>query len=1459
MKSKEKVSKDLIIIKHIFEKLSELFEKMLENNEKEFDQSEFDKYGELLAFLNIKKKKQLWDINETFKQSCLELNSSLSPLAIQSIQIILDLIAHNSLFSFTNTQLKSNQVHQIQNSWEKVAKAVGNNGGEEFYKLLFQRAPSVIPLFEKVNMDLQTKHLISVLSIVIQGASSWDMITDSVAALGRRHISYGAKVEHYPVVGAVLLELLSLVLKEDWTKEVERSWGLLVNRVATTMIVAQQNIEKQIEIEKKFQNCLSNNCALLSSSDIGDEVIKNQLETAIATGSFRQSFRLVELAVRLSWKESKIDPLLGNSWKCLRVIDSRSFSTPSLIFDSLVMIASIGFDDRGVPKLDFQSVKADLNHSIDTPSSSSSSSSLSSSYENKKHKKDKRKVASDSNDKQKKKFRLKIPSFGSDQSNMPRGSKKSIGESSLLRTGSESFSPISSTPLFYDIQNNTSTDLSQTTSIVAIFKANSYGGNRNENRGIRFWNKSFISYAGYESNLIPPPYFYDGKILGDKDNLELTQLLIKMGWNPPTDRSPFDLLPLAIEYYDLQSDQTCVSLIPIPPFLQIEIQHPFYKEFECLKIRYKSSELKLNYQCTIGGLFYPALAISHPCVAEEIVHSLLYQFNLLQPLAVILNISTNDYFWIDKVKMELFFAVVYSFRAKNIPIITNSDLSIYFNSIENNIQNNIYNENSFSLLSQQISNLNSSFSTLFPSIELNKEISKITNGFQFPWRITEYKKKNNDDSNNISNNTTKHPILILYASERGNTERYAKSLKLSLPKDLISYWSMDSFITKFPLTKLSEYSVVIFVVSTYINGGAPSNASKFYQRLNEYSQVQSNELHQKISLLPIRFAIFGFGSSTFESTFCLFKRNLEKSLKKCGGKELLHSGEGDEMNNADVSWNHWFNLLYQRLVDTVPDLYFPITNNDHHLNNNSNDQKNISKFKLQNKSLEEHLNNNINNGENRFSSADNSLMNFLDLISSSHSDMSEDSQESSHSHSSSDSSHKNNENSTEISTNFETNYQSFTAEVTRHQLVRKGEEEEGGGARSIFNIQINFPDLSSIDFDLSAGDHVAIIPENSKEEINWLAQYLAVDLKEIIKTNYGPMSVEEVLKRMDFQLKSPHLFLFKILGQKAELEKEKQTLFRYADKPLEKIPFYSVIDVLKSFHINIKLTTLLILLPIVQQPRFYSIANSPTKNKKIEIFVGVVPVKKIKRKSSKTLGFCSSYLSTLSLHQPIKIFFRNSHFHHPSSHSSPLILCCAGTGISSFIGFLKERIEFLKTNPTLGNCTLIFGCRNEEEVWCLDFLEKAKKKGALTEVLFAYSRPQQLNQSTLGDNLDRSKNDLNNVNEISEKKYVQDVIRENDKKISKSLLIDGAYFYFCGDGQIEMGVREELVIALENSYKLSRADAFNSFTTIRNEHRYVIDLWGVGVGDNAADNLKSKLSSRATNWIRSINRKRIVN
>src|ERR1700720_73386 len=126
------------------------------------------------------------------------------------------------------------QVKLVQQSFSKVVP-IAEQAAVIFYDRLFEIAPQVKSMFQ-ADMTAQRGKLVATLAAVGNGLGNLGSILPAVSALAKRHVSYGAKAEHYPVVGAALLWTLEKGLGDGWTPEVADAWGTAYGTLSGHMI-----------------------------------------------------------------------------------------------------------------------------------------------------------------------------------------------------------------------------------------------------------------------------------------------------------------------------------------------------------------------------------------------------------------------------------------------------------------------------------------------------------------------------------------------------------------------------------------------------------------------------------------------------------------------------------------------------------------------------------------------------------------------------------------------------------------------------------------------------------------------------------------------------------------------------------------------------------------------------------------------------------------------------------------------------------------------------------------------------------------------------------------------------------------------------------------------------------------------------------------------------------------------
>jgi hemoglobin-like flavoprotein len=92
-----------------------------------------------------------------------------------------------------------------------------------FYAKLFEVDPSLEAMFPK-NIETQGQRLMEVVSVAVRGLDDPERFLPMLRALGRRHVRYGVRDEHYETVAEALVWTLQIGLHAGFTQEVREAW-----------------------------------------------------------------------------------------------------------------------------------------------------------------------------------------------------------------------------------------------------------------------------------------------------------------------------------------------------------------------------------------------------------------------------------------------------------------------------------------------------------------------------------------------------------------------------------------------------------------------------------------------------------------------------------------------------------------------------------------------------------------------------------------------------------------------------------------------------------------------------------------------------------------------------------------------------------------------------------------------------------------------------------------------------------------------------------------------------------------------------------------------------------------------------------------------------------------------------------------------------------------------------------
>lgn len=130
----------------------------------------------------------------------------------------------------------------VQTSFEKVVP-IADQAAALFYTQLFTMDPDLKPLF-KGDMEEQGRKLMKMIGVAVRGLDDLDALVPAVQQLGKRHVGYGVKDEHYETVGGALLWTLEQGLGDDFTPDTKAAWTVVYGVLADTMKAAAAEVPK---------------------------------------------------------------------------------------------------------------------------------------------------------------------------------------------------------------------------------------------------------------------------------------------------------------------------------------------------------------------------------------------------------------------------------------------------------------------------------------------------------------------------------------------------------------------------------------------------------------------------------------------------------------------------------------------------------------------------------------------------------------------------------------------------------------------------------------------------------------------------------------------------------------------------------------------------------------------------------------------------------------------------------------------------------------------------------------------------------------------------------------------------------------------------------------------------------------------------------------------------------------
>uniref|UniRef100_A0A8C2JFN2 Nitric oxide synthase n=1 Tax=Cyprinus carpio TaxID=7962 RepID=A0A8C2JFN2_CYPCA len=865
----------------------------------------------------------------------------------------------------------------------------------------------------------------------------------------------------------------------------------------------------------------------------------------------------------------------------------------------------------------------------------------------------------------------------------------------------------------------------------------------------RVWNSQLIRYAGYKMT--------GGTIIGDPASVDFTEICIQLGWTP--NYGQFDVLPLV-----LQANGEDPQFFEIPQHLILEVpmEHPQYKWFKDLNLRWYALPAVSNMLLEIGGLEFPACPFNGWYLGTEIgVRDFCdtQRYNVLERVGRHMGLETQKLssLWKDQALVAINVAVMHSFQKNKVTITDHHTASESFmQHMEMEVRLRGGCPADWVWL---VPPMSGSLTPVFHQEMLNYILSPFFYYQPDPWLTHKWKdKKRKERRHTISFKGLIRAVLfsqtliksalakrvrctVLYATETGKSQTFAKKLNTMMN---CAFSSRVVCMEDYNFSELEMESLLIVVTSTFGNGDCPGNGE--VNARNE-RLLSPNIISAEFTL----YCVFGLGSRMYPH-FCAFAHAVDDRFAALGAIRVSSTGEGDELNGQEEAFSAWACTAFK-----------------------------VSYFRIRYEN-------------NRFICNTSAVIIIIWLgftaLSALHS-------------------------KAVVPMKLKRRQNLQNPKSSRATILV---ELEMDGSTETLNFVPGdhvgiFPGNSP---ELVAGilKHLPNAPPiNQSLRLEFLSAYPGTEPSYLQDERIPPCPLAQALTYYLDVTTPPSQSLLRKLSKIAKQEDHRQRLLALASdfqvyttwKEFHKPTFLEVLEEFSS--LDLSAAFLLSQLPLLK-PRLYSISSSPDLHpQELHLTVAVVSYYTQEGKGPLHFGLCSTWLNTIKEGDMVPCFVHSSEgFHLPSDPSAPCILVGVGSGIAPFRSFWQQQLHDMKKTGLKGNpMTLVFGCRGSDT----DHLYKEetldmRDNSTLSSIITAYSRQTGQPKVYVQDILREQLND----------------------KVFEVLHHNPGHLYICGGMNMAHDVAATIKEILVSRLGITLTQAEEYLSRLKNEKRYHEDIFG---------------------------------
>lgn len=228
-----------------------------------------------------------------------------------------------------NEALPPKMLQQMVESWS-IFSQNKQQMGMEFYQILFEKYPFVLPIFGRADMDYLSLHLFQALEFLVRclQSGSSDEILRELRILGQVHSFADVPTCAYPAIGDTMFTLFGRYLP-NITPELGQAWATLLDRVINVVKLPMLNQERLLKKAKQFLDLISGEQAWeLEDKERRWKEIREEVK---ATGTYTHTYEELAYGTQVAWRNAS--KCVGRiAWNNMVVRDCRHVTDPDEMF-----------------------------------------------------------------------------------------------------------------------------------------------------------------------------------------------------------------------------------------------------------------------------------------------------------------------------------------------------------------------------------------------------------------------------------------------------------------------------------------------------------------------------------------------------------------------------------------------------------------------------------------------------------------------------------------------------------------------------------------------------------------------------------------------------------------------------------------------------------------------------------------------------------------------------------------------------------------------------------------------------------------------------------------------------------------------------------------------------------------------------------------------------------------------